>query len=177
MNKSKKYEPTPNKLRRAIIGQVQKFQEMSKEVSFISPVNCKLKNITSSNSIRNIRAKTHIVCSKWGKDYEDVEVMLKLAESMRKSYVNLIFRTDFIRNPKVQKLLDEVPLTLWKIIKDYEGKGPEHTQARVNEWREYWFDETKWERNIGWERKVDEEREYFKKIYGVDPKEYEPKSL
>ena len=114
--KKKKHQTTPQQIRRKIISLVQRFQELSKEISFISPAGCKLKNITGSKTLRIIRAKTHLICGKWGKDYQDVETMLKVAESLRKSYVNLIFRTDFIRDPNIQRKLDVIPLELAKLI-------------------------------------------------------------
>jgi hypothetical protein len=48
--------------------------------------------------------------------------MLKVAESLRKSYVNLIFRTDFIRDPSIQRKLDEIPLELAKLIEQQKNE-------------------------------------------------------
>lgn len=116
----KKQDAIIKPIRSQIIGQVQKFGELSKETSFISPAGCKLKSIIKSKTLRSIRQKTHIICGTWGKDYKDVEEMLKMAESLRKNYVNLIFRTQFIRDPEIQTILDEVPLKLAEIIKEYK---------------------------------------------------------
>jgi hypothetical protein len=49
--------------------------------------------------------------------------MLKETERLRKYYVNLIFRTGWIKDPKIQEKLDEIPLALGEIIKEYRDKN------------------------------------------------------
>lgn len=47
--------------------------------------------------------------------------MLKVAESMRKSYVNLIFRTGLVQEEEDKRKLDVIPLELAKLIKEWQN--------------------------------------------------------
>jgi len=60
MNK-KKLNTTPQQIRKKIIDQVQKFQELSKEVVFLPFANCRLSNILGSRSLKRIIRQTHII--------------------------------------------------------------------------------------------------------------------
>jgi hypothetical protein len=119
----KSNQQKPKIIRKKIIGQIQKFRELSGKTTVVIPANATLKNIINSESLNKIRLISNKITQEWNKDDLDLNKWLTLTEDLSQAYVNLIFRTGFIVDEEARKKLDEIPQALREIVK--EGRNLE----------------------------------------------------
>lgn len=125
MNKSK-----PKIIRKEIIGQIQKFRELSSKTPVVIPVNATLKSIIGSESLSKIRLISNKIIQEWNEDDLNLDKWLTLTEDLSQAYVNLIFRTGFVVDEDAKKNLDEIPQTLRKIVKEGKNYESERLQEK-----------------------------------------------